>query len=446
MKKQAKQLLRRATVIAACLLLCSCSELQLGVDELISAPRLTEDQSAIYDAIEMAVGTDSFKLKYPRRGDYLSACAMADLDHDGQDEAVVFYELTVGSSTSTWLGVLAQQADGVWKSRYQLPGEGGEVDFVNFAPVEQAGASNIIVGWSVAGQEANLCKVYSYADGSITVGYEGGYSEVLIADVDQNGLSELVLCTKNFNRQATMSLIKYRAGRIVRTSEVPMPSAMTDYARLTYGKLTEGLYAVFADIYLGDDEVTTRIAAIDTKKSIIEELASEELGIYASFDRAAPTLYCDDVNGDGLIDIPLSYPLPGYSSADETEAIYYTEYLSVIDGELGTVQRSIENFSAGYRLRLPESWRGGVTVKRQPDTGEWRFVIYGESLEQSDAELLRIKVVAPSDYQDKFETAQYETIATKGVNRYMVHIPEQRYPGYSVTLEQVRQLFSLIHT
>lgn len=45
--------------------------------------------------------------------------------------------------------------------------------------------------------------------------------------------------------------------------------------------------------------MTTRIAALDTQKSIIEELPGEELGIYESFDRPTPTLYCRDINQDG---------------------------------------------------------------------------------------------------------------------------------------------------
>ena len=67
--------MRIIAVLLAMVMLCSCSgQLQFGVNELLIPPRLTEEQSAIYDAIELAVGTDAFKLKYPRRGTNLSAC------------------------------------------------------------------------------------------------------------------------------------------------------------------------------------------------------------------------------------------------------------------------------------------------------------------------------------------------------------------------------------
>ena len=104
---------RLIAALIALLLLPSCSGLSLRVDELLSPPRLTAEQSAIYDAIETAVGTDSFQLKYPRRGDYLSACVLTDLDQDGVDEAIAFYELTVNGVTSAWMNILVQK-DGVW--------------------------------------------------------------------------------------------------------------------------------------------------------------------------------------------------------------------------------------------------------------------------------------------------------------------------------------------
>lgn len=190
--------------------------------------------------------------------------------------------------------------------------------------------------------------------------------------------------------------------------------------------------------------MTTRIAALDTQKSIIEELPGEELGIYESFDRPTPTLYCRDINQDGQIDLPVVRRMPGYEKSNARDALYLTQYKSIIDGSLETVASMAVNFSNGYRFILPESWVNAVTVRRQSDTGEWRFVLYREDLDRSVTELLRIRVTSPSDYQDKFETAEYRTVATKGVNSYEIHIPDGNYPGYSISYEQAENLFALL--
>lgn len=429
--------------IAAVLLLSGCNSLQFGMDDLLSPPRLSTQQTAIYDALQTAIGADSFKLKYPQRGDYLSACVLHDLDRDGKEEAIVFYERNVSGATSSWMSILVQQSDGGWKSRWQLPGEGSEIDFIAFAPLESTDRDNMIVGWSVAGEEELICRVYRTEE-DISVAYEAGYNEIWIDDVDEDGLSDLLLCTNNRAKAAVISLVKYRSGRIVRTSEVRMPSMMTGYAQVTGGKLTEGFPAVFADVYLGEDKVTTILAAVDPQKSIIERIYGDELGIYTSFDRPTPTLYCKDVNGDGLVDIPVMTPLPGYESQSERDTLYLTEYQSILDAELTTVQRSVVNFSGGFQLEIPEAWRQLVTVKRSAGTNEWRFVLFDDELEESNAELLRIKVVSPADYQDKFDTTDYIELASRGVNRYFASLSPNEYPGFSITEAQLRERFSLL--
>ena len=57
------------------------SFLQPGIDELLHPPKLTQEQKEISSALEAAVGAGrAEKLKYPRRGEYLSAFVMYDLE------------------------------------------------------------------------------------------------------------------------------------------------------------------------------------------------------------------------------------------------------------------------------------------------------------------------------------------------------------------------------
>ena len=422
--------------------LCSCS-LSLNAEELLSPPRLTTQQAQIYDALETAIGTTEFKLKYPKRGEYLSACILRDIDHDGEEEAIAFYELTVAGVTSTWMSLLEFE-NGAWRSIKEIPGSGKEIDLVSFANVTGNQTDNIIVGWTTSGQESNSCDIYSYSENQLVKAHETEflYNDMLIYNVDDNDLSEVILCTKSSTRIGTMRLIKYRAGKVVTTSEIRMPSGTIGYQQLTYGKLTENLNAIFADIILNDGRMTTKIAFVEG--SIIEDITEEDIGIYESFDRPASSIVCKDQNNDGYIDIPVNYPLPGYEEVAVQDKIERTEYKSLIAGEMIAVGNVIINSAKGYSLSIPDSWVDRVTVNVQPDTGEWRFSIYIGDVSNATAELLRIKVVSPSDYQDKLEMAEYQTIATRGINEYKVHIPKEIYPGFSITYEELHNLFSLI--
>ncbi|MDE6102601.1 MAG: hypothetical protein K2F73_06465, partial [Ruminococcus sp.] len=64
-----------------------------SIDNLMAPPKLSVEQEQIYNALTDAAGT-SISLKYPKSGKYLSAFIIEDIDGDGGNEAVVFYEKT----------------------------------------------------------------------------------------------------------------------------------------------------------------------------------------------------------------------------------------------------------------------------------------------------------------------------------------------------------------
>lgn len=431
---------RLLALFLSAFLLSGCN-LTLGTEDLLVPPKLTAEQAALNDALAKALGTSSFRLKYPRRGESLSAFVFHDLDRDGVQEAIAFYELTVGGTTSTWMSVLAKD-EGGWKSIYDIPGGGSEIDAIAFAPVSDGEADNIIVGWSVPGQDYCTASIYSFDGKSVETLFSGDYNEWLITDVDGDALSELFLCTLNAARPAVVRLVKYRNGAVSVADELPLPSAMTGFEQLLFGPLTENLSAFLADINLSGGQVSTVIAAVD--RSSLESISEEDLGIYVSFDRTPPTLNCRDINGDGFVEIPVNHPLPGYEEFDEVEKLYLTDFMGIRDGSLFTAMSVAVNFAEGYLVQFPKEWPDGVTVRQQSDTREWRFVLYDGDLEDSSVELLRIKVVSPADYQDKFDTLPYQKLASKGTKEYYGYIPPGDYPGYSITYEELAGLFSLL--
>ena len=71
-------------LLALCgLLLSACVSFQLNVTDLMQSPKLTEDQTEIYEALTTAAGVSDVQLKYPKRGNYRSSFVLFDLDADG---------------------------------------------------------------------------------------------------------------------------------------------------------------------------------------------------------------------------------------------------------------------------------------------------------------------------------------------------------------------------
>lgn len=82
-----------AFLAVCCLLLSACSSFQPNLTDLMQSPKLTEEQAEIYEALTNAADVSDVQLKYPKSGDYRSAFVMFDLDADGEDEALVFYNM-----------------------------------------------------------------------------------------------------------------------------------------------------------------------------------------------------------------------------------------------------------------------------------------------------------------------------------------------------------------
>jgi len=430
-------------ILLAALVMSGCS-VNLDAGSLLEPPRLTQQQSAVYDALEAAIGTDAFKLKYPRSGSNLAACTLRDLDGDGVEEAIAFYELTTGSVTSTWIGVLVQQGGG-WRCVRQIPGEEGEIDRLEFVDI-LGGASSILVGWTSSAATKSTCMFYFYEDGQVEK-YKTNFSyhDLLIADVDADGHEEVILCTRGANG-GSMALLHESGGRIVRTSKVDLDGGIAGFEQLAAGELADGLRAVFADVLLADGSSETVIAVVigAETRTVLQPLGEHELGIYADTQRPAGQAVCADVNGDGLVDLPVCVPLAGYTEQDE-DVVWLTTYQSVLEGKLVPVARFVTNTASGYRFRFPQAWDEAVTVRSYPVNGEWRFILYGGDLgDAAAAELLRIRVLAPSDYRDKLETAEYRTVATKGAYEYQICVPKEEIARYSITFEQAENGFSLL--
>ena len=420
-----------------CALFLSSCTFSISAEELLSPPKMSHQQESIYRALEDAVGSSSFKFKYPRRGENLSAVILKDIDFDGVEEGFAFYELQTGSSVSTWISFLRQK-DGVWQSVREIPAASSDIDMVSFAKITDSNRENIVVGWAIPGEEYSSCCIYSFDgnDAKKDHDVEFIYTDMLLENVDENELNEIILATKTKTR-SSLRLVKFRAGKIVTSGLLSMPENIKEYKQLKFGKLTDNLNCIFADVLLTSGNTETKLVAVEN--STILEVDSEEVGIYESFVRQKSPFVVSDVNSDGILDIPVTSLLPGYEDSKENDRLYITSFVTLKNGETEYIKRVIYNEEDNYYLEIPKSWGNSVTVKKQSDTGEWRFYIYNGS--ENVAEILRINAVDDNEYQDKLQIHDYKLLSEVGSKRYVCYIPTEIYPGYTMSFEELSQAF-----
>ena len=110
-------------------ILTGCS-FSASIDTLMSPPKLSVEQEQIYNALTDAAGT-SISLKYPKSGKYLSAFIVEDIDGDGGNEAIVFYEKTSLAVEENTLRINILDKDGdKWRSVCDTSADGTEIEKV----------------------------------------------------------------------------------------------------------------------------------------------------------------------------------------------------------------------------------------------------------------------------------------------------------------------------
>ncbi len=444
----------------AAALLSSCSVIESDTEALMSPPRLTEEQSALHDALAEVAG-GAYRLVYPKTEDSLSAFIFRDLDGDGAEEAMVFY-VAESAENDTRLNILKKTADG-WRSAYSVSGANSSVEAVYFANMADEGVT-VMIGWGLSGGEKDV-SLYRFTGDRLETLYTGAYSDFGIVDLDGDGFDEVVLFGGRGAATGSARMIDERGGKIYESAETEMTAAATSFISVKVGRLTSRVTALFVDSRISDEGYITEVIwlngnSLQRLTAPVEEESEEESGVQVTDPKNSVTVneglssppermtavLCRDVDGDGLIEIPVQSELPGKSSSGDSEVIPLTQYLGW-NGEEFTVEWSgVADVDNGCAFKFPESWLGFVGVERYQVAGEWRFYLHipdeNGALGEDAQELLRIRVTSANDYQDRFEE-NYFLLNKRGLTTFYAYIPAGAPATYRLTVEDCAALFEL---
>ncbi len=435
-------------------LLAGCSDISLesllqpGIDDLLHPPKLTPEQKEIASALEAAVGMGrAEKLKYPHRGDYLSAFVMYDLDSDGQEEAMVFYDDPNNTEYQTQICILDNDGDG-WKALQTYPGSGTAVDQIQFVDISGQGGCDILIGWEQVNQELKTVNLYNFKNGQMKSLFSNTYSELLVTRLTGGKHSDLLLLessalAKPVDAKLATLLPEEDVVDII-GEEYRLTNAFTSYLEVKYGLLSDRSPAVFIDGRLSGGQYCTDVLYFDREQQKLTSRLLYDVDDYSEKTIRTLEIVCQDIDGDGIMDMPMPEPLPGYEEEMEN-SMYLINYSCLDHNGISRLTPTVVNREAGYMIKFPDSWRDKVTVTQEDKTNEWRFWVYNGSLGQLREELLRIKVYSSKDYHDKFDADTYRIIRTKGNFEYYAYIPLAE-AGSELTIDygQLEEMFQLL--
>lgn len=427
-----------------------CSAVNFGVDGLITSPKLTREQSEIHQALVASVG-NNITLKYPKSGENRSAFVIKNIDDEPGEEALVFYEYTgAEKKDGLMVSVLDKNEDDKWTSVKEISGTGSEVSTVIISDMGSDKETEVIVGYTNFSGEEKTLEVYNYDNGDLkTIGTDN-YSLLESYDINGDGTDELIIVNKkigankkdNSDDSYSASLLEVRDGKLFKTQSVEMCKNTTSYVNSVTGKVQGEIPAIYIDELTDKNQLQTEI--------IYYRYDSLQNPIYSEKETLIPICtrpvgyYSQDVDSDGIVEIPSVKTMLGYETAVEEEKLYLTSWYVYEDFyELNLKYSGYYSISDGYSMMFPNRWDGQVTVKYDNKSEETVFYKYAGDINGEMAELMRIAVVG-DNYKTNYMYNGYQLVDAKGRINYMVKISDDKNEPLVPTIDEIKNCFYIV--
>ncbi|SFX11291.1 hypothetical protein [Ruminococcus sp. XPD3002] len=392
-----------------------------SIDTLMAPPKLSVEQEQIFAALTKAEGS-AISLKYPKSGKYLSAFIIEDLDGDGGNEAVVFYERNSITMDENQLRInILDEENGEWSSVYDTSAEGPEIEKVMISKLGDNQRINLIIGCSSINRSEKNVSIYTYTDGILVRDFASAYSFIDVTDMDSNGTDDFLLISgAGSGTPATASAYMLDADASYHELfKCELNGTPTEFDVVGYGDVGNGRKGLYIDTASGSGNIQTDIIYIDSKGHNKVFATPEEAQItsrpagFSSFD----------IDSDGVIEIPVQSDAPGYEEASESEKMKLTNWMYI--GNNGRIARKYTSYYSigdGYIFIFPEKWRNKVTVKRDAINDEIVFCAYADGKE--GRELLHIFCAEDAASREDHISSGYMLLHTKGESAYLAYIPQ----------------------
>ncbi|MBP1569365.1 MAG: hypothetical protein J6A12_03120 [Oscillospiraceae bacterium] len=399
-----KKLFLIAAVTMLALAFSGCNVLETDTEALMKPPVFTEEQEKLNAALTEVIG-ESYVLKYPETGEINSAFIFKDLDGDGTEEAMAFYSLL---DESTRINILKNK-DEKWVSVYEAAGFYGNIKSVNFAKIEEEGFA-IVINWD---QEVGI---YRYKKEKLEKVHGDSCEGTEIADINGDGLSEIIIISKNPMGQSTLEIVYNSGSEILVTDDISMHAGYGNIFAKGSAKFSEEKTMYFIDSEIYEGVYLTEMFALENgqaKRYFIadfveyeeEEEERENEGVVVvvggSYGKRGIFLRntkvsCLDTNSDGIIEMPVEFR-EDYAQ-DASEEFFFLQYMQY-DGEKSkAVWNGFANTEGGYLFEVPEKWNEKITVKIGSSPDEF---VFSES--KNGNVVYEIFAISKNDYQDKYE-------------------------------------------
>ena len=401
--------------VLLCLLLAGCSMPgeQVQVEELLRAPKLSGDYGDVQTALNDWLG-ESAQLKYPMQGDLLSPFLLQDLDGDGRQDAAVLY--TTAQSSNVCIAILQKDDADIWHVRQNVEGLADTVESVGLAQLQPGDATQLVVGYTAA-QGDHYLAVYSYTDGVLSTILEQQYQQYLVEDITGGGNQDLILMSTLEDGGVQIELLTVdKEGSFQQVAVMGLSAnRFAGCASVAAGVGADGRHYLVLDGWTGISG--NNLASVllrfdeDTQQMVpADQISTEKL--YTASLRNVPSLVSQDLDGDGIVEIPTQPDEAGLLNLSQSRRMDFIVWMDYTSPEPEKSFGLLDEESSCY-IELPAEWEGNLMLTdsaegeeavelRTVDEGKLVLTMRLVPSSESAAGWTRLGVVASRQMQAKF--------------------------------------------
>ncbi|MBQ9861308.1 MAG: FG-GAP repeat protein, partial [Clostridia bacterium] len=270
----------------------------------------------------------------------------------------VFYRWNMNNA-KTRIHLLKKNEEGIWETVADVEGYSENVREVIFSDLNGDGFPELLVGWNMYNTTDKRLAVYRIDRKLSTVDFEKAYTELRCADMTDDGAEDVLLVNISSGEQEVKAqLYSYVKNQMQYRGETVLDSGIKQVRSSIVATLSPTVNGMFLDCQ--KDANTTVTELIYWNNSSLESPLSDEPSNLNTVTARENGLSCKDLDGDGVVEWPLSKRLSGYETAPLETAIWQTDWMAY-DFRSAQSERkfsSIVNFMDSYMLRLRDEWNG----------------------------------------------------------------------------------------
>ena len=335
---------------------------QVQVEELLRAPKLSGDYGDVQTALNDWLG-ESAQLKYPMQGDLLSPFLLQDLDGDGRQDAAVLY--TTAQSSNVCIAILQKDDADIWHVRQNVEGLADTVESVGLAQLQPGDATQLVVGYTAA-QGDHYLAVYSYTDSVLSTILEQQYQQYLVEDITGGGNQDLILMSTLEDGGVQIELLTVdKEGSFQQVAVMGLSAnRFAGCASVAAGVGADGRHYLVLDGWTGISG--NNLASVllrfdeDTQQMVpADQISTEKL--YTASLRNVPSLVSQDLDGDGIVEIPTQPDEAGLLNMSQSRRMDFIVWMDYTSPHPEKSFGLLDEETNCY-IELPMEWEGNLKL------------------------------------------------------------------------------------